>query len=250
MKRKYLISTLFLVFTWNRRTNYKDALKYGFYELQTARDWYREVTNDVGMHADLVQYWIRISALLVLPIAPHFSEHIWSTVLKEPTTVQNAPWPTPSSTPDRTILDAGAYVKTTVKNLRDAELNLVKKMNKGKRTDAAYDPKKSKSVRIFVATSFPDWQNACVQIVKEAYVSEADKVDDAKVRALLTERGLIKDKRAMPFVQAFKVCLFLHFYSRYSNVCAHFPIFFFFFLIETDSPVWCRDCVQPDGSFL
>lgn len=157
------------------------------------------------MHSDLVQYWIRISTLLLLPITPHFSEHIWSEVLKEPTTVQKARWPTPASTPDRTILDAGAYVRTTVKNLRDAELGLLKKMNKGKRTDATYDPKKEKSVRIFVATSFPDWQNACVQIVKEAYDAEKDKVDDAKVRALLTERGMIKDKRAMPFVQAFKV---------------------------------------------
>ena len=83
-------------------------MKYGFYELQTARDWYREVTGDVGMHADLVQYWIRISALLILPIAPHFSEHVWSDILKEPSTVQNARWPTPSSTPDKAVLDAGA----------------------------------------------------------------------------------------------------------------------------------------------
>jgi hypothetical protein len=34
-------------------------------------------------------------------------------------------------------------------------------------------------------------------------------VDDARIRTLLTERGLIKDKRAMPFVQLFKVRPFL-----------------------------------------
>ncbi|EKM52613.1 uncharacterized protein PHACADRAFT_261160 [Phanerochaete carnosa HHB-10118-sp] len=186
-------------------TNYKDALKYGFYELQSARDWYREVTADTGMHADLVQYWIRISALVVCPIAPHFSEHIWSEVLKEPSTVQNALWPTPSIAPDKTVLDAGAYLQSTVKNLRDAELTILKKINKGKGGQKPlYDPKKAKSVRIFVATSFPEWQNTCVQIVKEAYDAERVKVDDVKVRTLLTERGLIKDKRAMPFVQAFK----------------------------------------------
>ncbi|TFY79564.1 hypothetical protein EWM64_g4448, partial [Hericium alpestre] len=74
-------------------TNYKDALKYGFYELQSARDWYREVTAEIGMHADLVKRWIRISALLVTPIAPHFAEHIWTTILNKPTTIQNALWP-------------------------------------------------------------------------------------------------------------------------------------------------------------
>ena len=53
--------------------HYKDALKYGFFELQSSRDWYREVTADVGMHADLTEWWIRTAALLVVPIAPHLS---------------------------------------------------------------------------------------------------------------------------------------------------------------------------------
>ncbi|KAI0759168.1 hypothetical protein BC629DRAFT_1550026 [Irpex lacteus] len=136
--------------------NYKDALKYGFYELQSARDWYREVTSD----------------------------HIWTEILKEPKSVQHALWPTPSTPPDHTILDA---------SMRDAEVTLLKKMGK-----------KPRSIRVYVATSFPEWQDKCVQVVKEAYDQEKDKVDDVKVRSLLTERGLIKDKRAMPFVQAFK----------------------------------------------
>lgn len=177
--------------------------------MQSARDWYREVTSDVGMHADLVEYWIRIATLLILPIAPHFSEHIWTTMLKEPETVQKARWPTPKTTPDKAILDAGQYMRDVTKDLRDAELGLLKKMNKGKQGQTLpYDPKKPRSVRIYVATSFPQWQDACVQIVKDAYVAEADKVDDVRVRELLTEKGLIKDKRMMPFIQAFKVRLF------------------------------------------
>ena len=188
---------------------------------------YREVISDVGMHADLVEYWIRISALLILPIAPHFSEHIWSTVLKEPVTVQKALWPTPATTPDRTILDAGLYMRGVIKNLRDAELSLLKKMNKGKQGQATYDPKRPRAVRIYVSTAFPEWQEACVQVVKDAYAPEHDKVDDAKVRELLTQRGLIKDKRAMPFVQAFKVCFVPNEHRRiadqseYRNACSN-----------------------------
>jgi len=183
--------------------NFKDALKYGFYELQSTRDWYREVTSDVGMHVDLVNWWIRIAALLVLPVAPHFSEHIWKTVFKEPTSVQFALWPSISKPVDRTIIDAGLYMRDTTKTMRDAELSLLKKMSKGKGA-ATYDPKSPKAVRIYVATKFPEWQDVCVQIAKEAYVKEADKVDDHRVRELLTEGGMIKDKRAMPFIQAFK----------------------------------------------
>ncbi|EIM84266.1 leucyl-tRNA synthetase [Stereum hirsutum FP-91666 SS1] len=183
-------------------TNYKDALKYGFFELQTARDWYREVTADIGMHADLITYWIRISALLVAPLAPHFAEHIHSTILKSPTSVQRALWPTPEKALDKPLVEAGAYMRDTVKTIRDAELSLLKKMGKGKQ--ASYDPKKPKAVRVYVATKFPEWQDACVSAVKEAWDDEKEKVDDAKVRSILTAKGLLKEKRAMPFVQLFK----------------------------------------------
>ncbi|KAJ3823246.1 hypothetical protein EV361DRAFT_958596 [Lentinula raphanica] len=188
--------------------NFKDALKFGFYELQSSRDWYREVTSDVGMHADLVRYWIEISALLAAPIAPHFAEHIYLEILKKPTSIQLARWPTPSKSVDRTLIEVGQYMRGTVKMIRDAELALVRMLSKnkgkGKGATASFDPKKPKSVRVYVATSFPAWQESCVQAVKDAYDSEADKVDDAKVRALLTESGLIKNKLAMPFIQAFK----------------------------------------------
>ncbi|KAJ8518730.1 hypothetical protein ONZ45_g4251 [Pleurotus djamor] len=189
-------------------TNYKDALKYGFYELQTARDWYREVTQDIGMHVDLVMYWIRVAALLACPIAPHFGEHIYSTILKSPESIQKARWPTPAEPVDRSIIESGQYMRGLIKTIRDAEVALVKMMSrmKGKNASSAppFDPKKPKSVRIYVATAFPEWQDTCVAIIKEAYSEETDKVDDAKVKQLLAAQGLIKDKRAMPFIQAFK----------------------------------------------
>ncbi|RDX44991.1 hypothetical protein OH76DRAFT_1421083 [Lentinus brumalis] len=82
----------------------------------------------------------------------------------------------------------------------DAELSLLKKMDKGKQGDASSLPKKPRGVRIYVAPSFPEWQDQRAQIVKEAYSEEHDKVDDQKVRELLT---LTKDNlRAMSFVQS------------------------------------------------
>jgi leucyl-tRNA synthetase len=162
------------------------------------------------MHTDLVMYWIRIAALIISPIAPHFSEHIYSTVLKSPTSIQRALWPTPSAPVDVAVIESAVYMRGTTKTIRDAEATLVKMLNKSKGKGPKdgkplYDPKKPKSVRVYVATAFPEWQESCVQVVKESYDAAANKVDDAKVRALLTERSLIKDKRAMPFVQDFKV---------------------------------------------
>ncbi|KAF8346598.1 leucine-tRNA ligase [Amanita rubescens] len=186
-------------------TNYKDALKYGFYELQSARDWYREVTMNAGMHEDLVLYWIRVAALLVAPIAPHFADHLYQSVLRLPGSIQNARWPTPEKQVDRTLVEAASYMRGVTKMMRDAEASLLKMLsrNKGK-GPITFDPKKPKSVRIYVATEFPEWQNECVDIVKQAYGANGDKVDDSKVKDLLIQKGLIKDKRAMPFIQMFK----------------------------------------------
>ena len=188
------------------RTFYKDAMKYGFYELQSVRDWYREVTADIGMHADLVRYWINVAAILASPIAPHFAEHIWRGILQHPMSIQHARWPTPPRAVDVPTIEAGAYMRTLVKAVRDAEMALLKKLSKAKGGPLSFDPKKPRAVRVYVATRFPEWQDACVQAVQAAWDPAATRVDDARVRTVLTERGLIKDKRAMPFVQLFKVC--------------------------------------------
>jgi leucyl-tRNA synthetase len=225
-----------------RRTFYKDATKYGFYELQSARDWYREVTADIGMHADLVRYWISVAALLASPIAPHFAEHIWRGILQHPTSIQHALWPTPARPVDLPTIDAGAYMRTLVKTVRDAELTLLKKLGKAKGANPPpFDPKKPRAVRVYIATRFPEWQDACVQAVQAAWASETGCVDDAKVRALLMERGLIKDKRAMPFIQLFKVRVF---FSPFTSLLWAWAILTRGHGLETYCGVWSRDGVQ------
>src|ERR1700722_10868357 len=157
MKSKWALDLVVPVIERCHRTDYKDALKYGFYEFQTARDWYREVTSDVGMHAELVMYWIRSAALVASPIAPHFAEHIWTSesILKSRGSIQLALWPSPGPV-DRTVVESGVYMRDTMKAIRDAEFSLSKKMNKNKEKGKGnvFDPKKRKSVRVYVATAF------------------------------------------------------------------------------------------------
>lgn len=60
---------------------FKEALRTGFFELQAARDKYRELSLD-GMHADLMLRFIEVQALLLSPICPHVSEHVWKLLGK------------------------------------------------------------------------------------------------------------------------------------------------------------------------
>jgi leucyl-tRNA synthetase len=156
------------------------------------------------MHNDLVLYWIRIAALTVT----HFAEHIWSGILQQPESILLARWPTPATPVDPTIIEAGQYMRGTIKTIRDAETTLLKMMakaSKGKKLpENSFDPKKPESVWVYVANELPEWQNVSVQVDRDSYDAVSDKVDDAKVRQLLVDNGLIKDK-VMPFIQAFKV---------------------------------------------
>ena len=63
-------------------TNFKSALKTGLFDYQNARSWYRDVTGG-DMNRDLVLRFIETQALLIAPIAPHWSEYIWREVLKK-----------------------------------------------------------------------------------------------------------------------------------------------------------------------
>lgn len=61
--------------------------------MQTARDKYRELCGTAGMHVDLVFEYISRQALLLSPICPHVSEHIWTKKLKNKGSILNAKWP-------------------------------------------------------------------------------------------------------------------------------------------------------------
>ncbi|PWN42036.1 leucyl-tRNA synthetase [Ceraceosorus guamensis] len=183
---------------------YREALKFGWYELLTARDLYREATADIGMHVELIEQWIRVQALIMTPIAPHFAEHLWKKTLgNEKQSVQVQRWPALSKPIDKGLSDAATYVRATTKTIRDGEATILKRKSKGK-DSSGFDPKKPKAVKVFVATEFPNWQNACVQAIKSHLDEKTGAVDDKGVRQALAEAGIVKDKRVMPFVMNFK----------------------------------------------
>lgn len=45
------------------------------------------------MHQDLIKRYVELQALLLTPVAPHFSEYLWRDVLGHSDSVQNALYP-------------------------------------------------------------------------------------------------------------------------------------------------------------
>ncbi|PKI83407.1 leucine--tRNA ligase [Malassezia vespertilionis] len=186
------------------RAAYKEASKEGFYEFQSLRDLYREATADIGMHAELIELWVRNQALLIAPIAPHFSEHVYKVLLGNTDSVHNARFPSITAPEDAALTAAAKYVRDTIKTIRDAELAVTRKKVKGPAQQPKYDERKPKEVCIFVADAFPEWQDICVNAVQKHFDGASGMIDDAKVREEIAAAGLLKDKKAMPFVMAFK----------------------------------------------
>jgi len=180
-------------------TFFKLALKSGYYDFTAARDWYREATkaSGIGMHRDLVKRYVELQALLLTPLAPHFSEFLYKDVLKHKDSVQNALYPTVPS-PDAALTTAYSYIRNTTANITAAEGQQAKKIAKGKAVN--FDPKQPKRLTIFVSTAFPAWQDKCVELVGESFKATGS-VD---IKAISSKIEKAQTKKAMPFIQALK----------------------------------------------
>ena len=184
-------------------TSYKLALKAAHYDFLNARDSYRESCNAAGipLHKDLVNKYIRLQALILTPIAPHWAEHVWLEILGEKKSIQWARWPdVPAADPALTA--AREYVRSTSSNITSAEAAQLKKMAKGRQSD--FDPKKPKKLTVFLTESFPAWQAKYIDLLKEVWdpATNAQRVDDKELNGRIAKMGEMK--KAMPFVQALK----------------------------------------------
>lgn len=178
-------------------TNYKAALKYGLFDFQTARDYYRDsVSSSIGMHRDLVLRYIEVQALLLAPIAPHFSEYIYKEVLGNEGSIQTAPFPKESSPVSKATSDALEYVRDLSRSIRDAETNVLKK-KKGKAGEV--NPSEPVRIVLFVSNSFPEWQDQYIELVRELF--EQNLLSDNKVIKQKVQKDM---KRAMPFISLLK----------------------------------------------
>jgi leucyl-tRNA synthetase len=187
---------------------YREAIKIGYYDLQNARNEYRKVTTGQGlsllgpetfegMHVDLIKRFARVQALLLSPITPHWSESIWLDLLGEKDTIMNASWPEHGEI-NYGILAGASYLRSLISGIRSTEDQLAKKKNKKGVKPGPHPPC---TLTLFVASSFPKWQEDVLASIKPCFDGKSFKGE----RDVLKAAGLDKDKRVMPFVSMIKV---------------------------------------------
>ena len=189
-------------YTHYSNTDYKLALKDALYSFTSARDFYREncVASDTKMHRDLILQYFELQALLLAPIAPHWCEYMWLEVLHKPTSIQHAQWPSVPA-PNPSLTAEREYIRTTSSAITSAEAAQQKKQKKGK--DIGYDLSKPKKLTIFVALTFPAWQEKYIDLVRSSWDESTHSLGDEKtLNAKIAKMGEMK--KAMPFVQGLK----------------------------------------------
>jgi len=113
--------------------------------------------------------------------------------------VQNELFPEPSAPFSPALGAALEYVRSLSGRVTSTEAAQLKKLNKGKKI--IFDPKKPKKLTVFVARTFPEWQDKYVELVREHFDAMEVTVDDKK---LLTQVPKPEMKKAMPFIQHLK----------------------------------------------
>lgn len=178
--------------------NYKYALKSGLFDFMSARDYYRDSTSACGgMRKDLVLRFIECQALMLAPVAPHFAEYIYRDVLGKSGSVQSTLFPAPSREIDLGESAALQYVRDLCRAVRETEGALLKKKTK---KGPSFDAKKPARLSVYVASSFPEWQSAYIDLLQDALKNLT--IDGPSFKQDVAKLGDVK--RGMQYVQYIK----------------------------------------------
>lgn len=146
------------------KMQYRDALKYSWFEMQNALNNYRVLCGPKAMHKDVLSRFFEIQAILLSPIAPHFSEHLWELIGKQES-IMFARFPEAGPI-DEKILIENEYLQNTFHNIRTKLQkgceNYQKKHNKPASFNAAY---------IYIADSYLPWQKKTIEMIASAYAA-------------------------------------------------------------------------------
>lgn len=192
---------------------FRDCIKYAFHGLSShfaeycklIRSFYRSDVKPypLELHGDLVKKYIEVSALILSPICPHWSEYIWTTLLKNKTSVRISKWPEIHVTEEeRASMDKFDMVKSILSKIRSDDEACMRKLAKAsKKTEIPPIMLRScpKNLVLYVTSEYPEWEVLARGMLRDNW--DSAKNNCTVLPAQIVERlGISGDKQAMSFV--------------------------------------------------
>lgn len=197
---------------------YKQALKYGFFELQSIKEDYLIAKEQKANPYTLMKF-VLTQLILINPIIPHFAQFCWNKyaypVFKDSQNFGEEinenlcfqAWPQISAQVDQVAVDRLIYLRKTKSEIRQglekAKLGGGKK-KKGKQDEPA---KVLEKCTVFIAKEYPEFQKKCLQVLQGFEFDDDNKIVGDHVTAI---RDAFPDKKqaglAMKFV-AFQLAI-------------------------------------------
>jgi len=149
---------------------YHDALKYSWFEMENLRKSYEDLTGGV-MHPDCLRRYIKVQSVILSPICPHFSEHLWRNVneLYETSAsgtfghVARTAWPTPSAPFDPVLKRKYEVLLKDMRSFRIAQEAVI---TGKKKKDKSFAGKATAAV-VYVAKEYKPWQTVILNYLRE-----------------------------------------------------------------------------------
>jgi leucyl-tRNA synthetase len=144
---------------------FREALKFGFFELQLARDAYRDMCEKMGqaLHAGVMLRFFEAQVVMLAPICPHWAEHCWGSeqvlalrARRGGVSVTRAPWPA-RGREDEALLRAAAYLLHQVHCFR-VSITKATTVKASKAARGVVAQPKPTDAHVFVASAWPKWQ--------------------------------------------------------------------------------------------
>lgn len=162
---------------------FRDALKYGCFDLMSARDTYRFSCKHVPMNRSLVERYLEVSTLLLVPFAPHTMDHIWVNLLKKASSALTAGWPA-ASEPSYGLQQAASFIDDFVISQRrnKTKLSAPPKNKKG-----SGERKQFTKAEIVVSGRYLPWQEVVLKALTEEFDPQAGTFTDQAPARVVTQ---------------------------------------------------------------